>query len=165
MKKPWNLINSPVYSVCTEHDGQLNMNICTYVSAVSMNPKQYLVALDYNTLTHKRVKEQGEFVLQLLSEKQATSVRNLGQKSGKSFDKNGFLMRKQKTSDENYILQEWHNYRVLTHCVCTLKLQVVNSMDAADHEMFLCNVLAYKVWNTESPLTVDILRDQKIVRM
>jgi flavin reductase (DIM6/NTAB) family NADH-FMN oxidoreductase RutF len=141
------------------------MNICTYVSAVSMNPKQYLVALDYDTLTHKRVKEKGEFVLQLLSDKQAAIVRNLGQKSGKSFDKNGFLLRKQKTRDENYALQEWHNYRVLTHCVCTLKLQVVNDMEAADHEMFLCNVLAYKVWNTDTPLTIDVLRDQKIVRM
>lgn len=141
------------------------MNICTYVSAVSMKPKQYLVALDYHTFTHQRVTENGEFVLQLLSEKQAKLVRNLGQKSGKTYDKNGFFERKQKVQDANYALMEWQNYRVLAGCVSTLKLHVINAMPAADHEMFLCNVLAYKVWNNDTPLTVDILREQKIVRM
>ena len=54
MKRPWNIINPAVYSLITydEHD-TLNMNICSYVSAVSLKPKLYLIAIDYSTKTIK----------------------------------------------------------------------------------------------------------------
>ena len=40
MKKPWNRINIPVYSVSSKYGEKQNMHICTYVSAVSMQPKR-----------------------------------------------------------------------------------------------------------------------------
>ena len=40
MKRPWNIIDLPVYSLLSNDvNGNINMNICTYVSAVSMKPK------------------------------------------------------------------------------------------------------------------------------
>ena len=45
MTRPWNLLNLPVYSLATYQGEKVNMNICTYVSAVSMKPKQYMVAV------------------------------------------------------------------------------------------------------------------------
>ena len=50
MRRPWNIINLPIYSLQTvDKDGKLNMNICTYVSVVSMKPKIYSVAVYYGT--------------------------------------------------------------------------------------------------------------------
>ena len=60
MKRPWNIIDSPIYSLQTvDEKGKINMNICTYVTAVSMKPKIYAIAIDYNTLTYKNVKKRG----------------------------------------------------------------------------------------------------------
>ena len=54
MKRPWNIISPPVYSLVTyDEHGKVNMNICTYVSAVSMKPKMYSIAIDYTTKTYK----------------------------------------------------------------------------------------------------------------
>ena len=40
MKRPWNIIDSPIYSLqSVDEEGKINMNICTYVTAVSMKPK------------------------------------------------------------------------------------------------------------------------------
>ena len=46
MRRPWNIINLPIYSLQTvDSNGKLNMNICTYVSVVSMKPKIYSIAI------------------------------------------------------------------------------------------------------------------------
>jgi flavin reductase (DIM6/NTAB) family NADH-FMN oxidoreductase RutF len=171
MKKPWNIPDLPVYSIATQRDGQVNMNICTYVSAVSMTPKRYAVAIYYNTQTLENVLQNGEFVLQLLSDQQAPAVRNFGQKSGKSFDKHGFLQRKNtpKTgatiTEETYELHPWNSFQVLKHAVALIHLKVIQHHSAGDHELFLCDVVGYKVQNTQNPLTINKLRELKLVRM
>ena len=69
MKRPWNRTNSSVYSLVT-HDikNQLNMNICTYVSVVNMNPRSYSIAIDYQTKTYENLINNGnKVVLQSLS--------------------------------------------------------------------------------------------------
>ena len=68
MKRPWNIVSPPVYSLLTfDDDGKLNMNICTYVSAVSMQPKMYSIAIDYTSKTYKNLQKSSKVVLQLLS--------------------------------------------------------------------------------------------------
>ena len=92
MKRPWNIIDSPIYSLQTvDRNGKINMNICTYVTAVSMKPKIYAIAIDYNTLTYKNVKNSNQFVLQLLSKNQIELVKKFGKKSGYKFNKDKFL--------------------------------------------------------------------------
>ncbi len=39
MKRPWNRTNLNIYSLATYNKKEINMNICTYVSVVNMNPK------------------------------------------------------------------------------------------------------------------------------
>ena len=68
MKRPWNIISPPVYSLVTyDEEGKVNMNICTYVSAVSMKPKIYSIAIDYTTKTYKLYKldSQNPYDIQL----------------------------------------------------------------------------------------------------
>ena len=81
MKRPWNIIDLPVYSLLSNDiNGNINMNICTYISAVSMKPKIYSIAIDFNTKTYDNLIASDRVVLQLLSKKNISLVRTLGKK-------------------------------------------------------------------------------------
>lgn len=166
-KKPWNIPDVPIYSVSTKNGEHYNMNICTYVTAVSMKPKRYMVAVYYPTLTYENISQSNEFVLQLLSESQANIVRYLGQKTGFNFNKSQWL-DKQNTKDEThpYRSEIWQGFKVLSHAKAYLHLQIRDSWDAGDHKMFLCDVLKYKVSKVDvKELTLNYLRLKKLVRM
>ena len=46
MKRPWNRINTNIYSLLTQNsESDFNMNICTYVSVVNMTPKIYMISI------------------------------------------------------------------------------------------------------------------------
>ena len=107
MKRPWNIISPPVYSLVTyDEEGKVNMNICTYVSAVSMKPKIYSIAIDYTTKTYKNLEKSSKVVLQLLSASNLKVIRKLGKISGKLFDKDRYL-------NSYNLLQSWKDYNVL----------------------------------------------------
>ena len=76
MKRPWNIIDLPVYSLLSNDiNGNINMNICTYVSAVSMKPKIYSIAIDFKTKTYDNLIASDRVVLQLLSKKNISQNR------------------------------------------------------------------------------------------
>ena len=88
MRKIWNRSNQQVWSLSTaDVAGQGNMNIATYVSSVSMEPKMIMVAVYHNTKTHKNLSTSKRFLLQLLSEELAPVVRVCGHLSGTKIDK------------------------------------------------------------------------------
>lgn len=167
MKKPWNLVNVPVYSIATMHEKSVNMNICTYVSAVSMKPKRYMVAIYHHTKTHEIASKYGVFVLQLLSDIQHGLIKNFGQKSGIEVDKHAFLMRKNKPNSPNnaYSVFEWEDHLVLKNCVAILKMKTIQIIPAGDHDMFLCDVVAYKNLNDAPILDLNVLRSKKLIRI
>lgn len=156
-KKPWNRVNLPVYSVSSR--GQKpNMHICTYVSAVSMQPKRIMVALYQGTQTLENVAADGEMVLQLLAAEQYALVNLLGKQSGKKIDK---ISRLQKRG----MLMEWEGYPVLQNALALMKLSVCNQMEGGDHRLYLCNVVAYKNLNPGETLTTSILNEKGIIRI
>lgn len=156
-KKPWNRVNLPVYSVSSLGNTP-NMHICTYVSAVSMQPKRIMVALYHGTQTLENVEKDGQFVLQLLGEGQYNLVNLLGKQSGKKVDKIGRLMKRN-------LLEEFEGYPVLQEALAVMLLKVVNVMDAGDHVMFLCDVAAYKNKNEGTALTTAVLNQKGIIRI
>ncbi len=169
MKRPWNLINVPVYSVSSRKNGMTNMNICTYVSAVSMEPKRYMVAVYHNTQTIENIQNKNEFVLQLLAESQFGLVRNFGQKSGKMFDKQGFLNRKNQNKiaekENPYAIVFWNNFEVLSNAVSLILLKPIQIIPAGDHDMYLCDVVTFENLNDSPILTLDVLRQKKLIRI
>jgi len=95
-------------------------------------------------------------VLQLLHATQSDMVRLLGQKSALHYDKQSRLRKKD-------VVTEWEQHTVLKAAAAWILLRKLDVMPAGDHHMFLCDVVRYKV-NTPSPLlTLDILREQKII--
>lgn len=156
-KKPWNRVNLPVYSVSSL--GQKpNMHICTYVSAVSMQPKRIMVALYHGTQTIDNVAADGEMVLQLLAASQYALVNLLGKQTGKKIDKIGRLKKRG-------LLTEWNGFPVLQEALAVMKLKVCNQMEGGDHRIYLCDVVAYKNLQPGEALTTSILHEKGIIRI
>jgi flavin reductase (DIM6/NTAB) family NADH-FMN oxidoreductase RutF len=157
-KKPWNRINLPVYSISSKANGKSNMHIITYATAISMQPKRFICGIYHGTQTLANVEASGEFILQLLDEEQYRLVDLLGKKSGKAIDK---INRLQKRKE----LTEWNGYPILKNCLAVMQMKVINSFDGGDHKCFLCDVSAYKNLNDGEALTLDILREHKMIRI
>jgi flavin reductase (DIM6/NTAB) family NADH-FMN oxidoreductase RutF len=157
-KKPWNRINLPVYSISSRTENNSNMHIITYATAISMQPKRFICGIYHGTQTLANVEASGEFVLQLLNETQYRLVDLLGKKSGRSIDK---ISRLQKRNE----ITEWNGYHILKNCLAVMQMKVVNSFEGGDHKCFLCDVVAYKNLNDGEALTVDILREHKMIRI
>lgn len=157
-KKPWNRVDLPVYSISSMANGKSNMHIITYTTAISMQPKRFICSIYHGTQTLNNIEASGEFVLQLLSDKQYRLVDLLGKKSGKQIDK---ISRLQKRKE----LAEWKGYPILKNGLAVMQMKVISSFEGGDHKCFLCDVVSYKNLNEGKPLTVDILREHKIVRM
>ncbi len=158
MKKPWNLPDLPVYSLATAGEAGFNMNICTYVSAVSMQPKRFIVAVYHGTRTLENVYASECAVLQLLHASQAGMVRTLGKKSAMHYDKQAWLRKKD-------VLIEWQQFNVLRDAAAWMLLQKLWHQDAGDHVLFLFDVLRYKVNSSDNILTLNTLRQHKIISM
>ena len=156
-KKPWNRTNQPVYAVSTRMGDESNMHIVSYVTPISMNPKQYIVGLYHGTKSLSLAEESPCFVLQLLHEEQYPLIRLLGQQSGHTINK---IQRLQKRK----LLSVWHDFFILKDALAVLLLNGRSTFEGGDHRGFLCDVTDYKNLNEGAPLTLDYLRAKKIIR-
>ncbi|HMO32021.1 MAG TPA: flavin reductase family protein [Lacibacter sp.] len=156
-KKPWNRTNQPVYSVSSRSGDAQNMHILTYATAISMQPKRFIVGIYHGTRTLELVEQEQSFVLQLLAAEQYPLVKLLGQQSGKKVDKISRLEKRK-------LLVEWNGYAVLKGCLAVMELQILDAMDAGDHKAFLCDVVQWKNLHTGTALTLDVLREKGIIR-
>ena len=159
MKRPWNIISPTVYSLVSYNsDNKLNMNICTYVSAISMKPKMYSIAIDYNTLSYQNLKESSEpVVLQLLSLENSNIVRKLGKSSGFKTNKKEYLIKKD-------LLTTYKNHQILKDInglVVLKKNKIIENL--GDHALFIFDVIGYKTFNEKPCLNFQDLVDQKII--
>jgi len=110
------------------------MNICTYVSAISMKPKIFMVAIDYHTRTYENLQCSERAVLQLLHEDHSSLVRLLGKSSGKKINK------EQKLKAQN-MLGQWNSHKVLKGACAYLSLKVMGQSNiGGDHELFYFEV-------------------------
>jgi flavin reductase (DIM6/NTAB) family NADH-FMN oxidoreductase RutF len=157
-KKPWNRVNLPVYSISSKESHIYNMNICTYVSAVSMQPKRMMVAIYRGTKTLELVNKISHFVLQMLPVHQYRLVDLLGKKSGNTIDKISILEKRK-------LIVTWKGFKILEDAIAVMELKVINTMEGGDHKLFLCDVVAYKNLNGGDVLTLDVLRQHKLIRI
>jgi flavin reductase (DIM6/NTAB) family NADH-FMN oxidoreductase RutF len=156
MKRPWNIIDSPVYSLATYFEGKVNMNICTYVSAISMEPKIYAIAIYNETKTLENMFQTDRAILQFLHPEQYRLVRNLGQRSAKSFNKDLYLKK-------NNLLENWNGFDVLKNISACILLEKIDFKQTGDHVLFTFRAEKYKSYHPEV-LTSEILRIKKIIR-
>lgn len=170
MKKPWNLPDLPVYSLMTESEGRVNMNICTYVCAMSMSPKRYAIGIYYKTKTLENIQKGSTIVLQLLARHHWPVVRNFGQKSGLNFDKHDFLNRKNQGNTQHphrkpYECTRWHHFLVLKNALAYVELHTVWHQSAGDHELYLFDIRKHQTLCEDAPLRISDLRENGLVRI
>lgn len=161
MRKIWNRPNMPVWSLVTrDQDDRANMNICTYVTSVSMKPKLMLVAVYKNTKTLENltISPKEPVLLQLLTESLAPVVRICGQQSGMVIDK---ISRLSKRYDLALDGQLPYFTRAAGYMV--LHNQIVSEI-AGDHVLYTFSVAYHKTISSESVLTTDFLREYKLIR-
>lgn len=156
MKRPWNIIDCPVYSLATYFENKVNMNICTYVSAVSMEPKIYAIAIYNDTKTLQNMFQTDRAILQFLHPEQYKLVRNLGQRSGLHFDKYRYLKK-------NDLLESWNGMEVLKNTSARILLEKIDFKQTGDHVLFTFKAEKYKSYHPEV-LTSEMLRIKKIIR-
>jgi len=60
-KKPWNRTDHPVYSISSTDGKENNMHIISYVTAISMQPKRYVVGVYEGTKTLDLINKRSGF--------------------------------------------------------------------------------------------------------
>jgi flavin reductase (DIM6/NTAB) family NADH-FMN oxidoreductase RutF len=161
MRKLWNRPNLPVWSLVTrDAAGRANMNICTYVTSISMQPKQMLVAVydGTKTLDNLRTNPQQPVLLQLLSEELAPVVRVCGQQSGTKIDK---IARLQK----RFNLAHYDGLPYFTAAAGVLQLSDLVLLAATgDHELLVGTVTWTKNLHDVPLLTTEYLKQHRYTR-
>lgn len=158
MKRPWNIISPPVYSLVTyDPDGKLNMNVCTYVTSVSMKPKMYSIAIDYTSKTYKNLEDSSKVALQLLSSNNIKVIRKLGKVSGRLLDKERYL--------RSYnLIDQWKDYSVLKGISAIIELEKKSVVKHhGDHAIFFFDVTGYKTFSEGNILSFQDLVKSRII--
>lgn len=133
------------------------MNICTYVSAISMKPKLYAVAIYQETKTLENVTNSEFVILQLLHSSHFNLVKKLGHTSGMNYDKELYLTKKE-------MLTKWQDHFVLKNLSAAILLKKVSNQLLGDHSLFIFEAIKYKSYNTDY-LTISDLRKRKLIRI
>lgn len=158
MKRPWNIPNLPVYSVATyDENDEVNMNIATYVSAVSMQPKKIAVAIYKGTKSFENMLKNEEVVLQLLHASQFNLVKKLGQTSGFELNKFNYLNKKD-------LLEIWLKKPVLKNVSSRLLMKKMSYQETGDHWLYVFDVVKTKTFNQDY-LDTFTLSEKKIIRI
>ncbi|WP_436515394.1 flavin reductase [Ekhidna sp. To15] len=157
LKRPWNIVDVPVYSLATYDGDRVNMNICTYVTAVSMKPKIFMIAVYYGTRTLDLLENSNVAVLQILHQNHSPLVRPLGKKSGNSFDKGEFLASKN-------LLTQWNGKQVLKDACGYLQFEKIDRKNiGGDHELFWFEVKKSKTISEHNVLMFQNLVKEGII--
>lgn len=152
MRRPWNIVNSPIYSLATYKDERFNMNVCSWVMCVSRKPRRYVIALEQGSLSYEWMKQTKLAVLQILTKAQIDLVRPLGQKSGKQMNKEAYLQKKG-------LLSTWQGFSVLEGSAAYLLLDKLGRRNVGDHDLYTFELLKYKTIQEDGLLGVQDLID------
>lgn len=149
IKRPWNRINNSIFSVSTVGTKK-NMNICTYVTPISMKPKLFAVAIYYNTLTYDQAKKR--LLLQLLGNDQFNLINKLGKQSGKNKDKL-----------KGIPLGTYKEFAYIKNCCALFELEVISKIPTGDHELLICKLVSAKNISNKKPLQLEDIIKKKII--
>ena len=153
--KPWNRVDGPIYSLATTANGKGNLNICSYVTPISMKPKRFIIGVykDTKTLANLEINPAG--LLNYMAKDQANHIKLLGKKSGNSTDK--------ITQLGNQIEHVGDGLFMLKGSIATLRLKFMERLDCGDHWAWLAHVDSYENLREAPPLTLDELKKLKLI--
>jgi flavin reductase (DIM6/NTAB) family NADH-FMN oxidoreductase RutF len=159
MRKLWNQPDCAVWSLSTKSSSQTpNMNICTYVTAISLSPKLILIGVYKNTKTLENIYVGGQVLLQLLSEDLLSVVRVCGQRSGKNFNKIAYLQNR-------YELNDIQGLYYFNGAIGYSELEIEQLIETSgDHVLLVGKVLKTRYLQKAKVLTTTYLRKKRYIR-
>lgn len=116
-----------------------------------------MCAIYEGTKTLELVRQQEQFVLQLLTIEQLKLVKILGKQSGHSRNKILYLKN-------HGLLELYHGYYYLKNCAALMHIEVFECIRTGDHHSFLGHVIHHKNISNAEILTTEHLRQHRIIR-
>lgn len=153
--KPWNRVDAQVYTLATSDGSKGNLNLCTYVTPVSMKPKRFIIGVYKGTKTLENLEKNPVGILQYMAADQWEHVKLLGKKTGFTVDKIAAL-----GSEVEHVSGGLFR---LKGVLALLHLRFMERIDAGDHWAWLANVDAYENLREAETLTFSQLKDRKLI--
>jgi len=63
------------------------------------------------------------------------------------------------------LITQWHGYKILKDALALTELEVKDTLQAGDHKLFLCEVIDYINLNDGETLTLNDLREHRLIRI
>jgi flavin reductase (DIM6/NTAB) family NADH-FMN oxidoreductase RutF len=141
--KPWNRVDGPIYSLATTANGKGNLNICSYVTPISMKPKRFIIGVykDTKTLANLEINPIG--LLNYMAKDQANHIK--------------------LTQLGDQIEHVGEGLFMLKGSIATLRLKFMERLDCGDHWAWLAHVESYENLREAPPLTLDELKKLKLI--
>ncbi len=159
MRKLWNRVPLTMWSLSTiDEHGKGNMNICGYVTSVSMQPKIMLLAVYHHTKTQQNLKQQPRALLQLLTNDHVDIAHICGRQSGNATDKIAKI-------SVHHPIAYHKGLPYLKDCAGFMELEITDVREVGgDHLLATAEVIVSKNLVDRPILTSDYLKEKGIIR-
>ena len=139
--KPGNMVYPlPAVMVsCADKEGHNNIITVAWTGTVCTNPAMAYISVRPERHSYKMIRESGEFVINLTTEKLAYATDWCGVRSGRDYDK--FKEMKLTASEAESL-----DYApIIEECPVNIECKVVEVKELGSHHMFLAEVKAVRV--------------------
>lgn len=134
-----------LYVVSAAADGRLNGQIANTVFQISNEPPTVAVSINKQNFTHDLIASSSKFAVSILAESTPLElIQKFGFKSGRDID---------KLAGTSYRMGVTGAPIVLDHAIAFLEAEVVDSLDAGTHTVFLGRIVASDNLSNEPPMT------------
>lgn len=138
--KPSTLLNPvPVVLVsCADSNGNNNVFTVAWAGTINTKPPMLSISVRKSRHSYQMIKETGEFVVNLTTEKLAFATDYCGVKSGKDIDK--FKETKLTPMKAQNVCAP-----IIQECPVNLECKVEKIVELGSHDMFIANIVASHV--------------------
>mgnify|MGYP000946281951 CR=1 FL=1 len=134
-----------LYVVSAAADDRLNGHIANTVFQISNEPPTIAVSTNKQNFTHDLIVSSGKFAVSILAESTPMElIQKFGFKTGRDID---------KLASTSYRIGATGAPIVLDHTIGFLEAEVVDSLDAGTHTVFLGRIVASENLTNEPPMT------------
>lgn len=143
--KTFHKISYGLYIVSSKRGSQYNGQIANTVFQVTSEPPTVAVSINKENLTHEFIEASGVFTASILSkEAPMTLIGQFGFKSGRELD---------KYKDVNYKIGLTGAPVVIDHTIGYLESEIIKSLDAGTHTVFIGRLIGAEILKDEEPMT------------
>jgi len=152
-KKTFHKISYGLYIVCSKNGEKTNGQIANALFQVTSEPPTIAVSINKQNLTHDYITKSKVFTVYILDKKTPlTLIGTFGFKSGRDID---------KFKNVNFKLLATQVPIILDNTIGYLEADVINTIDAGTHTIFIGKITDAKLLTKESVMTYEYYHEVK----